>query len=256
MNDGEIVQKILQGERDAFGELVCRHQGKVYAAALARVYDRQDAQDLCQEAFLRAYLRLSTLRDRDAFAPWLFIILRRLCVDFVRGKWRKERGEQSMKTIQGDSEVSADPRNEILASEAAETLWAQIGKLDDTSREVLSLHYGQDLKVTEIASLTGARESAVKMQLQKARARLGDRVGHLKGVWGFAPLPALSAGRDEGHRRRESGSRASSRRRVLGSGGIAAFATLLWWPASRDFKGVAGPRAGRYGDSQQMASSV
>ncbi|MDX9974990.1 MAG: RNA polymerase sigma factor, partial [FCB group bacterium] len=194
MDDQEAIEATLSGNREAFGFLVSQYQAKVYAVALARVYDRQDAQDLCQEAFLRAYLRLPTLRNRDAFAPWLFMILRRLCVDFVRGKWRKELGEQAMKRNQGDTEDTVDPQHDVAATDAAETLWAHIGQLDDSSREVLSLHYGQDLKVSEIAALTGVRESAVKMRLQRARSRLGDQAGHLKGAWGIAPVPALSAG--------------------------------------------------------------
>ncbi|MCC6694385.1 MAG: sigma-70 family RNA polymerase sigma factor [Candidatus Hydrogenedentes bacterium] len=232
MDDREAVEKTLDGSVEAFGCLVSRYESKVYAVALARVFDHQDAQDLCQEAFLRAYVRLPMLKNSDAFAPWLFMILRRLSVDFLRGRWRKDRMREKVLQSDQEAESPTDPRHRIDTADVAQTLWARVAQLDDRSREVLSLHYVQDMKVREIAELTGLRESAVKMRIRRARSILGDRIGDLKGAWGIAPLPAFAGG-------------ITKALTAVGplKGGIAAgsflgglFAVLgsLWWSATSD----------------------
>ncbi len=190
MDDRQAVEKTLAGDGDAFAVLVSRYQAKVYVVALSRVYDPQDAEDLCQETFLRAYTKLPMLRDHDAFAPWLFSILRRLCVDFMRGTWQMKQQEQRMESARGQTGTSADPRDTVCARETAETLWSLVRKLDERSREVLTLHYGQQMKVREIAELTGTKESTVKMRLTRARNVLGERADLLRAA---APAPALSA---------------------------------------------------------------
>ncbi len=232
MDDKEAIERTLGGSVDAFGWLVSRYESMVYAVALARVYDHQDAQDVSQEAFLRAYVRLPMLRNCDAFAPWLFMILRRLRVDFMRGKWRKERMEQTVRQSEQLAETSTDPRQGISAMDTAQTLWSRVGQLDDNSREVLSLHYGQEMKVSEIAALTTMKESTIKMRLQKARNVLGDKVSDLNGVWGIAPLPALSAGTMKaitGVGPLKGGIAAGS---ILG--GVFAGLAMLWWSGARD----------------------
>ncbi|NUM53403.1 MAG: sigma-70 family RNA polymerase sigma factor [Candidatus Hydrogenedentes bacterium] len=237
MDDKEAIEKTLAGTVEAFGCLVSRYQPMVYAVAVARVYDRQDAQDLSQEAFLRAYTRLPMLKNHDAFAPWLLTILRRLCVDFMRGKWRTERLQQTLHGSEQLAEMSADPRQGISALDTTRTLWSRVGQLDDISREVLSLHYGQELKVSEIAALTETKESTVKMRLHKARAVLGDRIGDLKGVWGIAPLPTFSPAIMEAISAvgpLKGGIAASS---LLG-GALAfpALISLFWWSTEWDVK--------------------
>lgn len=235
MDDKEAIEKTLAGAEEAFGVLASRYQSKVYAVALARVYDHRDAQDLSQETFLRAYVRLPMLRNRDAFAPWLFTILRRLCVDFMRGRWRRERVPKMMRESEELAETSKDPRQRISASDTAQTLWSHVGQLDDNSREVLSLHYGQEMKVSEIAALIGMKESAVKMRLQKARTALGGRMGDLKGVWGIAPLPGLSAGIMETITTtgRLKGVIAASSH-LGGALAFPAVFSMFWWSAARD----------------------
>lgn len=194
MDERRAIEEALAGQAEAFGGLVIRYQAAVYAVALAHVFDPQDAQDLSQETFLRAYLRLPTLRNRDAFGAWLFTILRRLCTDFMRGRWRMLKRERPVDLTNECVDGAADPRDTISAKDVADTLWARVGQLDERSREVLSLHYGQQLGVNEIASLTGVGESAVKMRLKHARAVLGEKVDDLRSVWGSAPLVTLSGG--------------------------------------------------------------
>lgn len=194
MDDKEAVEKTLAGDVDAFEVLVTRYQGRAYAAAVARVYDAQDALDVVQETFMRAFLKLASLRERSKFAPWLFSILRRVSTDLLRGRWSVEEGELAMKRSNGHPKSEEDPRPDIAARDTAKTLWALVGQLDEDSREVLSLHYGQQMKVSEISEMTGVRESAVKMRLKKARSVLSGRAASLQCLWGAALLPPSQAG--------------------------------------------------------------
>lgn len=237
MDDTEAIEKTLHGDREAFGFLVSRYQAKVFAVALARVYDAHDAMDLSQEAFLRAYERLPMLRNTEAFGPWLFMILRRLCIDFLRGKWRHKHMRNRIGLIGPPNATTTNPGHGIDEADAIQTLWSRIAQLDVRSREVLSLHYGQGLKITEIAQLMGATESAVKMRLRRARAVLGERIGDLSGVWGVAPVPAFSAGIMKAVSATGSFKEGIAASSFLG-GALAfpALVSLFWWCSLRDLK--------------------
>ncbi|MFA6240101.1 MAG: RNA polymerase sigma factor [Candidatus Hydrogenedentales bacterium] len=193
-NDDELVRRVLEGDATAFEPLVTKYQGMVYAMARSELKDHEDAQDVCQETFIRAYRGLPGLRNRQAFAPWLFTIVRRACTDFLRGRLRMRQRETSIETCPPASVPATDPRSELASREDAEALWRLVGKLDVRSREVLLLHYGEGMKVHEIADLANLGDSTVKMRLAKARALLGERVGALKGALAAVPVSDLSSG--------------------------------------------------------------
>ena len=80
--DGHIIQKCLDGDAAAFGLLVDKYKGSVYALAYAKLGDFHDAQDLTQEVFLKAYRKLRTLKRWDKFLSWLYAITSNSCKDF------------------------------------------------------------------------------------------------------------------------------------------------------------------------------
>jgi RNA polymerase sigma factor (sigma-70 family) len=191
--DSEIIRRVLSGELEAFGELAGKYQGPMFAVALSRVRDYQDAEDICQEAFLRAYRSLPNLKKTDAFAGYLFSILRRLCSDFLRGKWSIEKRTQLLEELGPAYQPSVDPRPSQKAAERADLLWSVVSGLDIRSRDITVLYYGQGLCVREIAELENLSQSAVRMRLKKARQVLGRRLVRLKEAWAAVPAPALSA---------------------------------------------------------------
>lgn len=234
MNDTQAIERTLAGDVDAFAHLASRYQGKVFVVALSRVYDHQDAQDLTQETFLRAYTRLPSLSKPEAFAPWLFTILRRLAVDFLRGKLRMKERERTMGSVEAVSDAADDPRDTIAARDTANNLWKLVSQLDDKSREVVCLYYGQQMTVPGISALTGVNESAVKMRLSRARTKLGERTSCLGIAWGVAPLPLLST--NIAASVKVAGPLAGSAVAATGSvlGGIFAWMALFGWLPRRD----------------------
>ncbi|MBQ1590076.1 MAG: sigma-70 family RNA polymerase sigma factor, partial [Oscillospiraceae bacterium] len=89
MDEREIIQKVLDGDNDAFGLLVEKYQTKVYNLALRMSGNEDDAFDLSQEAFLRAWRNLGSFQFESAFSTWLFRLTSNVCLDFLRARKRK-----------------------------------------------------------------------------------------------------------------------------------------------------------------------
>ena len=85
-NDAELIQRILQGDEDAFGCLVKKYQKGVHALAWRKIGDFHIAQEITQDAFLKAYRKLSTLKSYDTFSGWLYVIVANLSRDWLRKK--------------------------------------------------------------------------------------------------------------------------------------------------------------------------
>ena len=152
--DAEDIAAVLAGDEAAFGALVARYEKPLFATAWARTGDAQDAEDLCQEAFLRAYRALPTLQRHDRFAPWLYRILQNLVRQFFRG--RAHLRQVDFEDAANDVPFhSADPREYIEQQEQWQALWEQVHALDARSREAVVLHYNQGHSMGEIAKLTG-----------------------------------------------------------------------------------------------------
>ena len=104
--DGHIIQKCLDGDAAAFGLLVDKYKGSVYALAYAKLGDFHDAQDMTQEVFLKAYRKLRTLKRWDRFLSWLYAITSNSCKDFLRSKANRP-----------DEEYISDQEQECLAKD-------------------------------------------------------------------------------------------------------------------------------------------
>lgn len=188
--DARDIARVLAGDEAAFGALVARYQKPLFAMAWARTGDAQDAEDLCQEAFLRAYRALPTLRRHDRFAPWLYRILQNLVRQYFRG--RVHLRQVAFEEAANDATLhSADPREQIQRQEQWQALWEQVYGLDTRTREAVVLHYNQGHSMGEIATLTGASEAAVKMRIMRARQRLAGDAAKLHETWTVAPAPVF-----------------------------------------------------------------
>ena len=168
--DGYIIQKCLDGDAAAFGLLVDKYKGSVYALAYTNLGSFHDAQDITQEVFLKAYQKLRTLKQWDKFLSWLYAITSNLCKDFLRAK-----------AIRPDGEYVADQETERLdkismrsyqEDEIHLTLQDALSELPDIHRQVLTLHYLGGMSCKEIAQFIGASPHAIAMRLNRARAKL------------------------------------------------------------------------------------
>jgi RNA polymerase sigma-70 factor (ECF subfamily) len=176
-SESALVGRARQGDRDAFGRLVERYMRRAYAQALALVGSREDALDLSQEAFVRAFRARQTLDPARPFYAWLYQILRRLCFNFLRDTRTRQRlmDDEGRDWLVARAQASAlDPAAVLDREEVRRRVARAIEQLPAREREVLVLKEFEDLKYREIADLVGIPIGTVMSRLYSARRRLAD----------------------------------------------------------------------------------
>ncbi|MBK1825865.1 RNA polymerase sigma factor [Haloferula rosea] len=169
----ELIGTARRGDRGAFGELVRLHEGWLRAFLRARLRDWASADDLAQESFITAYLRLKHLQDDSAFEPWL----RGIAVNHLRNHIRKKRelhvgGTEDLQPLcdevfwGGEDTSREGPRMDALRT--------CLGRITGPSRELLAQRYTVGKSVREIAAESGRGYSALSMQFHRLRENLAN----------------------------------------------------------------------------------
>jgi RNA polymerase sigma-70 factor (ECF subfamily) len=167
--DARWVRRARDGEVGAFEELHRLHAGRVYALCLRMTGDAHEAEELAQEAFVRAWEKLPSFGGRSAFSSWLH----RLTVNVVLGRWRS-RGRRHERVVAiHDAGTLSDPVHETSPRDAVD-LERAIAGLPKGARTVFVLHDVEGYRHREIAELTGLSEGTSKAQLHRARRLLRE----------------------------------------------------------------------------------
>jgi RNA polymerase sigma-70 factor (ECF subfamily) len=172
LSDGRLVGLARAGDQQAFARLIDRHAGLVYSIARARLRDHDSAEDLVQEVFLRVHLNLKRLQDASKVAPWMARLTRNLAVDWQRRGLRRSQLVQ-MVPLGPQSDLMADAqqkgaRDTMESTEQSSTVNAAIDRLPDEQREVVMLHFGEELNQREIADRLGMNPMRVSRLLKRA----------------------------------------------------------------------------------------
>jgi RNA polymerase sigma-70 factor, ECF subfamily len=179
-SDPRLVARALAGEAQVFEELVRRYLKLAHAVALGVLGNPADAEDVCQDAFLTALVKLEECRDPARFAAWLLRIVRNRALNFRESRSRRE-GEPLERLTSGAMAARApggdDPGREAERSELRERLLAALAVLPPSQREVVLLHDLEGWQHQEIAELLGTSEGAVRVRLLQARRRLRGLLG-------------------------------------------------------------------------------
>jgi RNA polymerase sigma-70 factor (ECF subfamily) len=189
LTDAAFVTKARAGDTDAFRVLVERHSRSLFRLAFRMTGNEQDAEDVVQESFLRAYRQLSKFDDRASFGTWLYRIASNCSLDLVRS--RKRRSEQ---IVSPDSEQddpvaavpAADPTPErsAFSSEVRERVTAAMGELSATERTAFVLRHFEGMCIEEVSRVLecqpGAAKHSVFRAVQKLRRALEPVVSPAK----------------------------------------------------------------------------
>lgn len=175
--DETLVAATLDGDDDAFAELVRRHKARVFSSASRFARDAHQLEDLCQEIFLRAFRHLAKFRGDAPFEHWLARLTVSACYDFIR-RDRRHRGHLSLDELETDPGDPSVEKN-IAAGRASELVQWALAQLSPDERLILTLLELEEHSVRDIAALTGWSESNVKVRAFRARQSM-KKVLHLR----------------------------------------------------------------------------
>lgn len=185
-SDGELVRRSLAGDRGAFGGLVERYERVIGVLAFQKVGNRSDAEDVAQDAFLKAYAALGELKEPDRFGSWLYGIAFRAAVDCLR---RRQRRGPAVPLEDVDPVAETRTDGEVVRRERAEGVVRAVGELPDKYRVVLTLRYLNALSYDQIAAHLGEPSGTVANRIHRAANLLREKLRAL-----FGPEAGAEAG--------------------------------------------------------------
>ena len=169
-SDGELVAAAIGGDVDSFAELSRRYRDTYTRFAVRMVGNRDDAEDVLQSAFIRAYRALESCRDPARFGAWLYQIVANECRTFVLRRARRERRMVRDELVL--NEAAAD--SVVDLNDTFEDVQYALDQLDAEQREAFLMKHVEQLSYEEIAEITGDGISALKMRVKRACARLRE----------------------------------------------------------------------------------
>jgi RNA polymerase sigma-70 factor (ECF subfamily) len=171
-NEAALVRRARNGDDAAFEALVSEYQNFVYNLAYRVVGNEQEAEDMAQEAFVRAWLALPSFRGQARFGTWLYRIVTNLCYNRLPGLHREFASIGEEDILDHPDHRAGDAFADLETSERREWLHRQIELLPEAYRLLLTLRYQQELPYEEIAAVTGQPLGTVKTGIFRAKERL------------------------------------------------------------------------------------
>jgi RNA polymerase sigma-70 factor (ECF subfamily) len=184
--DKQLVGLAQKGDAQAFEELVARHRDKIYARAYSMMRNEDEALDLSQEAWIKAWQRLVQFQGDSSFATWMTRIVINLCLDQLRRQKRmradsiEELDEESGGVERQMEPVAYNPTERLERGELRKRIDAAMGKLSHEHRTVLVLHEFEEMEYKEIAKTMGCSIGTIMSRLFYARRRMAGLLADLK----------------------------------------------------------------------------
>ncbi|GAA4703375.1 RNA polymerase sigma factor [Brevibacillus fulvus] len=178
-SDAEIIQRIIQGDIEAYRELIQRYQHMIFVFIYKMVNNRTDAEDLTQEVFVKAYEKLSTYRGESQFSTWLHTLARNKTIDFLRRRKVHDSDEQ-LKYVPAQTREES-PQESLLGKERRKEIEAAFSMLSEPYREVIVLRCTHEYPFDKIANLLGVAESTARVRYLRARQEFAKILTRLEG---------------------------------------------------------------------------
>lgn len=178
LEDQELVRKAQKGNKEAFEELILRHQHRVFAVARGILKRQEDVEDISQQVFVKAYFSLKRFDQRAAFSTWLYKITVNECWDLLRKKkvrplvFEAELSEEQSRQYASSENQPGDTPDASDRLAARERVDRLLGYLDERDRLMLLLKEVEGFSVEEIADVLNLNANTVKVRLFRARRRI------------------------------------------------------------------------------------
>lgn len=177
LNDNEIISLVLNGDQQAYAGLVSRYQSYVFTLALRMVKNREDAEEVAQDAFIKAYKYLADFKGHSKFSTWLYTIVNNTGISFLRKKKLDIHSLDNEKVFEvADSQDSGMRANMIEQKSKLAMVNDAIALLSTDDAQIITLFYKAEQSLEETAQVLGIEVNAVKVRLYRARTRLKEKM--------------------------------------------------------------------------------
>lgn len=175
-NDIELVRRVLTGDKEAFRSLVERYQNYVFSVAITIIKNREEAEEVAQDVFIKVYKQLGSFQQRSQLSTWLYTITYRTALDYARRKrpYTEPIEREDGQTLPIAENPAAGPSDQLLQHDLRETLQEAVKKLEPADAALLQLYYFKERSVREITEITGMSASNVKTRLFRLRNQLKE----------------------------------------------------------------------------------
>ncbi len=176
-SDNEIISRVLKGEQNAYAELVNRYQNYVFTLTLRLIKSREDAEEVAQDVFVKAYRSLADFRGESKFSTWLYTITNTTSITFLRKKKLEVHSLDNEKVFEvADSKDSGLRANMIEQKSRVSMVTKAIALLSPADAEIITLFYKVEQSLDEIGKILGLETNTVKVRLHRARTRLKEKM--------------------------------------------------------------------------------
>ena len=177
LTDTEIIKKILQGEQALYGQLVQRYQQYVFTLVLRFTDNREDAEEISQDIFIKAYRSLADFRGDSKFSTWLYTIVRTSCITFLRKKKLDTTSIDNERTLTTlENRESSFNANIVEQKSRHATVNAAIRLLSPDDAQLITLFYKGEQSLEEIGKIMSYDPNTIKVKLHRARHRLKEKL--------------------------------------------------------------------------------
>ena len=177
LTDTEVIRRVLAGERNLFAQLVERYQSYVFTLVHRFTDNREDAEEISQDVFVKAYRSLADFRGDAKFSTWLYTIVRTSCITFLRKRKLDTTSLDNERTaIQLESKESGFTANTVERKSRHAMVNAAIRMLSPDDSQILTLFYKGEQTLEEIGRVMRLEPNTVKVKLHRARNRLKERM--------------------------------------------------------------------------------
>lgn len=178
-DDNHYIEKVIAGETAAFAFLVNRHKDLVFTIALKILQNREDAEEVAQDAFVKAFQKLSTFRQDSKFSTWLYRIAYNESIS--RTRLRKLTEVEIVEEI-SESVTDGEMEEEVLGmgqEEQQQAIALVMKRLPEPDQLMITLFYLQGLQVSEISDITGMSENNIKVRMHRLRKRIYNHLNEI-----------------------------------------------------------------------------
>lgn len=177
LNDNEIISKVLSGDHQAYAGLVNRYQNYVFTLTLRMVKNREDAEEVAQDVFIKAYKYLADFKGASKFTTWLYTIVSNTSISFLRKKKLDIHSLDNENVFAAAANLDSGMRANMIEQKSKLAMVNEaIGLLNPDDAQIITLFYKAEQSLEETAQILGIETNAAKVRLHRARTRLKEKM--------------------------------------------------------------------------------